>query len=124
MSQPNSSKSSLLSDVQIVGTITFKGELVFDGKFEGQSIQGSTLSIGSRGTVHGDIHADYVTIDGAVEGDVTITEKCHLTATARLQGDLKTSRLVMDDGATFIGTSEIKPKPGNIVNIDSARKAG
>lgn len=121
MAQNENMQSSLLQDVEITGSIAFKGELTLDGKFNGENIVGNVLIVGKNAVIQGDIAADHLTILGSVRGDVNVAEKCHLTATAKLEGDLKTSRLVMEDGATFIGSSEIAPKPSNVVNL-AARK--
>lgn len=104
-----SNKSNVSSDVEIYGSITFKGELAFDGKLQGGGITGKILTVGPLAKVQGDIHSDAVTISGTVTGDVTVTGKCDLKASAQLFGNLTTARLVMDDGATLIGKAEIKP---------------
>ena len=60
------------------------------------------------------IIVDNLTSSGLVDGDATVSQRCHLKETAHLQGSLKTFRLAMDDGATFAGALEIS-KPANIV---------
>jgi cytoskeletal protein CcmA (bactofilin family) len=122
MAQNEPQKSRLLSDVEIDGTIKFQGELIFDGKFKGEVIEGTALTLGESSVVEADIRTDHLTISGIVRGDVTVGEKCYLKPTAHLEGDLKTARLVMDDGATFIGSSQISPKPSNVVNLNAMRK--
>ena len=109
MAEIPSNKSNVLSDVEIYGSITFKGELTFDGKLQGGGITGKILTVGTNGKVQGDIHSDAVAISGTVTGDVTVSGKCDLKSTAQLFGNLTTARLVMDDGATLIGKAEIKP---------------
>ena len=46
-------------------------------------------------------------IDGKVHGNITVGERCELKSRCTLQGDLKAARLVIEDGATFIGKSEV-----------------
>jgi cytoskeletal protein CcmA (bactofilin family) len=87
-SRPNLTKSVLSQDVEITGSLTFKGELSFDGTIKGGHISGS------------------------VKGNATVSQRCHLRASARLNGDLNTSRLIMEEGATFIGMSNITPRGG------------
>jgi cytoskeletal protein CcmA (bactofilin family) len=114
MAEHHESKSVAASDVQIVGSITFKGELAFGGKLSGGSIKGRALSVGASAKVDGDIECDALSIAGVVNGDVTVTGKCDLHASAQLVGNLNTSRLVMADGATLIGQVEIRPTgPGS-----------
>jgi len=42
-----------------------------------------------------------------VHGNITVAERCELKSKCTLQGDLKAARLVIEDGATFIGKSEV-----------------
>jgi cytoskeletal protein CcmA (bactofilin family) len=110
--QQQLTKSVLAQDVEITGSLTFKGELSFDGTIKGGHISGSVLNLGEHATVEGNITADEVTISGAVKGNATVSQRCHLRASARLNGDLNTSRLIMEEGATFIGMSNITPRGG------------
>ncbi|HYR58753.1 MAG TPA: polymer-forming cytoskeletal protein [Chthoniobacteraceae bacterium] len=104
-----SNKSNVNNDVEIYGSVTFKGELAFDGKLQGGGITGKVLTVGPAAKIQGDIKSDAVTISGTVTGDVTVAGKCDLKSSAQLFGNLTTARLVMDDGATLIGKAEIKP---------------
>ncbi len=108
----NLTKSVLSQDVEITGSLTFKGELAFDGNIKGGHISGSVLSLGEHAHVEGNITADEVSISGTVKGNATVSQRCHLRASARLNGDLNTSRLIMEEGATFIGMSNITPRGG------------
>ncbi|MEI9895826.1 MAG: polymer-forming cytoskeletal protein [Chthoniobacter sp.] len=51
---------------------------------------------------------------GKVHGNITVEERCELKGRAVLQGDLKAARLVIEDGATFVGKSEVTPVKGAI----------
>jgi len=92
------------------GSLSFTGELVFDGTLEGGSIGGGKLVIGEHGKVQADITASFLKIRGRVTGNVDVAEKTILEQSASLHGDLATARLVMHDGATFFGGSTIGPK--------------
>jgi cytoskeletal protein CcmA (bactofilin family) len=86
--------------------------LSFDGTIRGGHISGLVLNLGENASVEGNITAEEVTIAGAVKGNATVAQRCHLRASARLNGDLNTSRLIMEEGATFIGMSNITPRGG------------
>ncbi len=109
MAEHHEPKSVAASDVQIIGSITFKGELAFDGKLSGGGIKGRVLALGSSAKVDGNIECDALSIAGVVNGNVTVSGKCELHASAQLVGNLNTSRLVMADGATLIGQVQIRP---------------
>ena len=99
---------------EITGSLKFKGELVFEGKFKGDLIEGSHLVVGEHAEVHArTILLENLTNAGLVDGKAEVYERCYLKATAHFQGSLNTFRLAMDDGATFSGGLTIS-KPANI----------
>lgn len=109
MAELHESKSVAASDVQIIGSLTFKGDLAFDGKLSGGGIKGRALAIGASAKIDGNIECESLSIAGVVNGNVTVAGKCELHASAQLVGNLNTSRLVMADGATLIGQVQIRP---------------
>ena len=109
---PNSDqKSTILSDVEIVGSIKFVGELSFDGQLKNGNIKGGKLTVGPKARVEGNVESEALTLHGTVKGDVLVTGKCDLKGSANLVGSLTTNRLAMDEGATLIGQAEITPDP-------------
>ena len=101
--------SNILSDVEISGTITFTGELTFDGQLHDGDIIGEILTLGPKARIKGNIQASALTLHGSVTGDVLVTGRCELKGSASLTGSLTTNRLAMDEGATLIGKAEITP---------------
>jgi cytoskeletal protein CcmA (bactofilin family) len=117
-------QSRLSKDIEVTGTMKFQGELIFEGKFHGDLVQGSSLVIAESAEVHAKtIIVDNLTSSGLVDGDAKVAQRCYLKATAHLQGSLKTFRLAMDDGATFAGALEIS-KPANIATGAAPAKQG
>jgi cytoskeletal protein CcmA (bactofilin family) len=94
------------SDVDIKGSIKFQKELLIDGKVEGKIKSNGVLTIGENADIRGEIKVKSVTVHGKVQGDITVDERCELKSTCMVQGDLKAARLVIEEGATFIGTSQ------------------
>jgi cytoskeletal protein CcmA (bactofilin family) len=101
-------KCTLSSDVEIEGSITFQKELVIDGKVQGQVTSNGVLTIGENAKIRGAIQTKSVTVHGKVHGNIT-AERCELKSNCTLEGDLKAARLIIEDGATFIGSSQISP---------------
>lgn len=110
MNPPSDNQSTILSDVEIIGSITFKGHLTFDGQLRDGNIIGETLTVGPKARITGNIDVETLTLHGAVTGDVSVAGKCELKGSANLVGGLTTNRLVMDEGATLIGKAEITPE--------------
>jgi len=113
-------KCTLSSDVEIEGLITFQKELVIDGKVHGQINSNGVLTIGENADIHGNIKAKSITLFGKVHGNIAAAERCELKSKCILQGDLKAARLLMEDGATFIGKSEVTSKSGS--RSDSSKR--
>ena len=95
------------SGVSITGEVKFSTELVIDGEVEGNITSNGKLTIGTHATVVGDIRAGFVTIQGAVEGNVLAAERCALQAGGSLHGDIESPRLAMDENASFVGSASI-----------------
>src|SRR5258708_2431019 len=77
-----------------------------------QEIKGSIkiqkeLPIGENADIRGEVKTKSITVFGKVQGNITVTERCELKSKCTLQGDLKAARLVIEEGATFIGKSEV-----------------
>jgi cytoskeletal protein CcmA (bactofilin family) len=100
-------KDVLSSDVEIKGSIKFQKELLIDGKVEGEIHSDGVLTIGENADIRGEIKTKSITVYGKVQGNITVGERCELKSRCTLQGDLKATRLVIEEGATFIGKSEV-----------------
>ncbi len=100
-------KDVLSSDVEIKGSIKFQKELLIDGKVEGEIHSDGVLTIGENADIRGEIKTKSITVFGKVQGNITVAERCELKSRCTLQGDLKATRLVIEEGATFIGKSEV-----------------
>jgi len=103
----HSGKDVLSSDVEIKGSIKFQKELLIDGKVEGEINSDGVLTIGENAHIRGEIKTKSITVYGKVHGNITVAERCELKSCCTLQGDLKAARLAIEEGATFIGKSEV-----------------
>lgn len=105
--EPSSAKNILANDVEIIGTLKFENELIFDGKLDGEIVSEGVLTLGKNAQVKGEVKTKAVTVHGTVNGNISVTERCELKASSQLNGDLKAMRIVIEEGATFIGKSEV-----------------
>ncbi len=106
----SSSKNVLANDVDIKGIIKFENELIFDGKIEGEIVSDAgSLTLGKNADVTGEVKTKSVVVHGSVTGNITVSERCELKASSQLTGDLKATRIIIEEGATFIGKSEVTP---------------
>src|SRR6187399_1296499 len=116
-------KDILSSDVEIKGSIKFQKELLIDGKVEGEINSDGVLTIGENADIRGEIKTKSITVYGKVQGNITVGERCELKSRCTLQGDLKAARLVIEEGATFIGKSEVTSGASLAGNSQAAKAA-
>jgi cytoskeletal protein CcmA (bactofilin family) len=67
------------------------------------------LTVGENADVRGEVKSKTVIVKGKVHGNITVQERCELHSRSQLIGDLKAARLVIEEGATFVGKSEVTP---------------
>ena len=104
--------------VKIVGQIYSKEELYVDGDLEGtlEALE-HKLTVGPNGTVHASVKAREVVVLGSIQGNVEAAEKIEIRKDAKLVGDIRTARIIIEDGAYFKGSIDIvkdaknAPKP-------------
>ena len=94
-------------DANFEGKLTVKQSMRVDGQIKGELSSSETVTIGSSGSVEGDISAKDVIVGGKVTGRLTVQGKTVLEKTSTLNGDLKTTRLVVEEGAVFNGNSDM-----------------
>lgn len=103
------SKNVLSSDVEIKGNIKFSGELAFDGKLDGEIQTDGVLTLGDSAVVNGNINAQSVIVRGKVTGNITAKEKIEIKAKTELFGDIRATKLSVEEGVTFVGKTEVNP---------------
>jgi cytoskeletal protein CcmA (bactofilin family) len=107
-------------------TLRFRGELsaqedlIVQGSVEGSITHTQSLTIGTDGTMKGDIRARVIVIDGKVEGDLYATESVNIRATAKVKGNIFAPRVGISEGAFFQGQVDMQPS-GAAVQEHSAR---
>src|SRR5450759_3482905 len=99
--------------VKLVGQIFSREDLYVDGEVEGTlEALDHKLTIGPNGTVRATIKAREVVALGAIHGNVEATDKIEIRKDAKLTGDIRTARIIIEDGAYFKGSIDIvKPEP-------------
>jgi cytoskeletal protein CcmA (bactofilin family) len=97
----------LASGIEIIGSIRFSNDMIIDGKIEGEiTSDKGRVTIGENANIKGDITAGEVKVFGKVEGKIT-SDRCELKEKSRINGDIKTKMLSMEEGAQLAGRTEI-----------------
>lgn len=113
--QPDTTRgqASIGKAVKINGQIYSREDLYVDGDVEGTiELQEHRLTVGPNGKVHSSVKAREVVVLGNIQGNVDASDKLEIRKDARLVGDIKTARIIIEDGAYFKGSIDIvKPEP-------------
>ena len=105
----DSARTAVLGKSVIVkGQIFSREDLTIDGEVEGTvELQEHRLTVGPNGKVRASIKARELVVLGTIHGDVETTDKIDIRKEAKLVGDIKTARIVIEDGAYFKGNIDI-----------------
>jgi cytoskeletal protein CcmA (bactofilin family) len=94
--------------VIVKGQIFSREDLTIDGEVEGTvELQEHRLTVGPNGKVMASVKAREIVVLGTIHGNVETTDKIDIRKEAKLVGDIKTARIVIEDGAYFKGNIDI-----------------
>jgi cytoskeletal protein CcmA (bactofilin family) len=110
---------------------SFKGELTFEkgmrlmGKFEGRINTAGRLHVAKEARMQADVESGAIIVEGDVKGNLTANDRIELKQTCRLEGDLRATKLTVEEGAVFsghvtVGPDAVKGRPAQ----PAARPAG
>jgi len=88
----------------IKGDIQSNGDFRIDGILIGSITSKGKIVIGQTGSVDGEVNCRNADISGQVKAQLTVAELLTLKATAKLSGEITTSKLSIEPGARFSGT--------------------
>lgn len=112
----NTGFATIGPSIVIRGEVTGDEDLLIQGQVDGSVSLGlHSVTIGNGGRVKAGITGRVITVEGAVEGDLSAEEQIVLRGTARVKGDLNAPRVILEDGATFRGLVDMGTTP----DIDS-----
>jgi cytoskeletal protein CcmA (bactofilin family) len=94
------------------GDITGDEDVLVEGTVEGTIRIGRDLRVGPGGTVRATVSAKSVAVAGEVVGDCQAAQRVELEASGRLTGNIRAPRVIIVEGATFKGNSDMSPRGG------------
>jgi len=110
-------------DTEIVGDIKFSDSFRIDGKFKGKILSGHTLIIGESGELDADVDVASISINGKVKGSLTASERIEVFALGRVTGKIVTPKLIIEEGAFFQGSCQMKLKALENKNAEQEQKS-
>jgi len=94
--------------VMIKGQIFSREDLTIDGEVDGSvELQEHRLTVGPHGKLQAGVKAREIVVLGTIHGNVEASDKIDIRKDAKLVGDIKTARIVIEDGAYFKGSIDI-----------------
>jgi cytoskeletal protein CcmA (bactofilin family) len=106
---------------KIVGKISFDGPAQIEGDVEGEITSRDTLTVGRTASLKATIKGATVIVHGQVTGDIEATTRIELAAPSRVDGDVTTPTLVVQEGAVLNGrcTMGAAAKAGTTIGVQS-----
>ncbi|MDA8422476.1 MAG: polymer-forming cytoskeletal protein [Nitrospiraceae bacterium] len=89
------------------GVLSFEGTIRVDGKVEGEVVSKDTLIAGDGSLLQGEITIGTLICSGKVVGNINAGLKVHVLAPANIQGNIRTPKLIIEEGVTFNGKCEM-----------------
>lgn len=99
----------------LTGELRFSGNVRLDGRVEGQIHAGQAVIVGEHAEIDASIVADSLEVFGTVVGDIRVARQTVLHKSARVEGEIQTAGIVVEEGARFKGAILIgrdDPRPG------------
>lgn len=97
------------SDVTFKGEIAFENSMRVEGKVEGKINSKGRLSLGKGAQITAEIIVGQLSVEGAFKGNVVAAERIELASSAHVLGDIRAPKLVIAEGATFVGNCHVSP---------------
>lgn len=88
--------------IKVKGEVTGSGGLEVDGEIEGR-VELDRLILGPTGVLRAEVSVSEAVIHGSSHGHITASKRVEVRASARVEGDLTTPALVLEEGAVFRG---------------------
>ena len=89
------------------GLLSFEGTIRVDGRVEGEVLSKDTLIAGDEAYLQGEISVGTIISSGKIVGNVSASQKVHILAPGVIEGNIKTPKLIIEEGVTFDGKCEM-----------------
>jgi cytoskeletal protein CcmA (bactofilin family) len=94
-------------NITIRGNLSGAENLVVEGRIEGTLKLSNHLTVEGSGIVQADLDVEDVTVNGAIVGDINASRSISINAEAKVIGNIRAPRVIIEDGARFKGQVEM-----------------
>jgi cytoskeletal protein CcmA (bactofilin family) len=112
----------IVEGTSIEGDIRSDSNIRIDGRLKGTIHTKGRLVIGATGSIEGEITCENADIEGIFVGKISVNQLLSLKATAKLTGDIITSKLAIEPGAIFSGACSMGGMIKDFKNNDSVKQ--
>lgn len=92
----------------VTGEANFKAMMRVDGHLSGRvSSSSGTLIVGANGKVDANIEVAVAVIHGTINGDIIASQRLELGRAAKVNGNIQTPSLIIEQGAVFEGSCKM-----------------
>lgn len=118
------SASKVTSGLKISGELSGSADLYIDGEVHGKiRLSKDHVTVGPNGRVQADIEAREVSVEGTLRGNLKTGACVRLGSASRLQGNVQSPRVAIDEGARFRGNVDMTRGNESRGDMVSGRKA-
>ena len=93
--------------ITVRGALAGEDDLVVEGRVEGSIALAGHLIVAEGGVVESDVEVESVDVHGQVVGDIVAAASITIHPGARVHGNVRAPRVVIEDGAQFKGAVEM-----------------
>ncbi len=94
-------------NIQIRGKLAGSEDLVVEGRIEGTVALKNHLTIEQTGIVDADVEVKDLTVHGEMRGDIHADGTVSVSNAAKVVGNIRAPRIILEDGARFKGSIEM-----------------
>lgn len=98
---------------KVIGDMITESNLRIDGEVKGNVTSAAKVVIGKNGSVFGNLTCADADIEGDVIGVIKVDALTILRATAKIDGEITTAKLQIEEGAQFSGNCRMSNFKGN-----------
>ena len=102
-----SSQCIIGKNIQIRGKLAGSEDLVIEGRIEGSVALKNHLTIEQTGVVEADVEVKDLTVHGEMRGDIRADGTVSVSNAAKVVGNIRAPRIILEDGARFKGSIEM-----------------
>lgn len=105
MAENNDEVTIVGTGARLEGNVVSAGNLRIDGQVKGQINADGDVTLSPQSQVEADIRAQNVSVAGKFKGNLIVKAKAHLARGGRVDGNITSKTLVIEEGGLFHGQS-------------------